>query len=81
MTDPITVLRGSDGTIRVGPLLAYQSEPGCQSMMCRRDFSDGMPGVCAGWHCGNCHQPSSQYGHFSSTEDGFTCQPEPALPA
>ncbi len=70
-----------DGTIDVGPLLAYQGQEDCQSMECRRYFDRDDNDVCAGWHCGNCHHPSSQYGHFVASDNGFTCQPEPAPPA
>lgn len=53
-----------------GRLMAYQGKPGCTSMQCRRFFNaDGSSGACMGWHCADCHEPSSQYGHDVCMEE------------
>ena len=47
--------------------MAYEGRADCTSMLCRRFMGAGEPG-CAGWHCGVCDQPSSQYGHAECQE-------------
>ena len=46
-----------------GELLAVQGQEGCMSVLCRREFIDGEPGPCLGWHCAKCGEPSSYQGH------------------
>lgn len=56
-------------------LLAYQGREGCTDVRCRRDMR--IPDVCAGWHCGNCDQPSSQQGHHFKGK--WTCDRQPSM--
>lgn len=58
------------GEWKIGPLMAYQGDPDCTSMLCRRYFGADnriTPG-CIGWHCAVCCEPSSQYGHSECAE-------------
>jgi len=51
----------------------------CNDMRCRRvgiiDSEGNSKSVCAGYHCGRCGEPSSQYGHYSWDLKDFTCKP------
>ena len=56
-------------------MLAVGGNPDCKSMMCTRSFpnKDNLKdSVCIGYHCANCGEPSSMYGHSSWGE--FTCK-------
>lgn len=44
-------------------LMAYEGKDGCDSMMCRTFYTADGRGICHGWHCAGCDEPSSQYGH------------------
>lgn len=64
MDDELIEALEAELDLKVHRQMAYQGDPDCTSNMCRRFFGErDAPSVCAGWHCANCRQPSSQYGH------------------
>ena len=48
----------------LGAMLAYQGGDNCQNPCCTRaGCGPDDPGVCVGWHCSICDEPSSMVGH------------------
>ena len=52
------------GGYELGSMLAYQGGDDCQDPSCTRtNWTVDDLGVCVGWHCAICHEPSSMLGH------------------
>ena len=52
-----------------GQAMSYSPGIGCTNATCRR----APGGECVGFHCANCHQPSSYQGHFQ-LDGTFSCE-------
>jgi hypothetical protein len=57
---------GDDGgRFILGDLVATQGKADCTNPGCRRRFAPGDPpeGICAGYHCPKCGEPTGMMGH------------------
>ena len=49
--------------VTISKQMAYEGKPGCTNPLCRTMCGEDGSLVCVGWHCPQCHEPTSMYGH------------------